>query len=70
VTAHREDLLLEYAVYKRTHEYVILDTEKIKNELKLSKDVHSEEVIIYSTKLEKLRKELDISQMPLEDALS
>lgn len=59
---------MEFAVYKRAHEYVVLDTEKIKNELALAREVHREEVSIYAKKLTQLQKQLDIAQMPLEDA--
>ena len=58
---------LAFAVYKQTHEYVQLDTEKITNELAQRKSIHKEEIAIYVEKLNQLHRQLDIAQMPLED---
>jgi hypothetical protein len=63
----RADVQLSFSVYKEAHEYVQLDTEKIKNELAQTKAIHKEEVAIYIEKVRLLRLELDIAQMPLED---
>jgi hypothetical protein len=54
-TTHRADLQLSFTVYKQAHEYVQLDTEKIKNELAQSKALHQEEVKIYAKKVDQLR---------------
>jgi len=53
---HRADLQLAFAVYKQTHEYVQLDTEKIKNELAQSNGIHKEEIAIYTKKLNQLHR--------------
>jgi hypothetical protein len=46
---------------------VQLDTEKIKNELAQTKSIHKEEIAIYTKKVNQLRRQLDVAQMPLED---